>query len=86
MWNGSRSASFTIPCTGLTRSLIANAIVGVTDGYTKTLELMGVGYRVQQSGEGIVLNVGYSHQVEIQPLGWRDHGSGRQQPGARPRA
>ena len=52
---------------GLTRSLIANAIVGVTDGYTKTLELMGVGYRVQQSGEGIVLNVGYSHQVEIQP-------------------
>ena len=52
---------------GLTRSLIANAIVGVTDGYTKTLELMGVGYRVQQSGEGIVLNVGYSHPVEIQP-------------------
>jgi len=52
---------------GLTRSLIANAIVGVTDGYTKTLELMGVGYRVQQSGDGIVLNVGYSHQVEIQP-------------------
>ena len=52
---------------GLTRSLIANAIVGVTDGYTKTLELMGVGYRVQQSGEGIVLNVGYSHPVEIKP-------------------
>lgn len=52
---------------GLTRSLIANAIVGVTDGYTKTLELMGVGYRVQQSGESVVLNVGYSHPVEIQP-------------------
>ena len=52
---------------GLTRSLISNAIVGVTEGYTKTLELMGVGYRVQQSGEGIVLNVGYSHPVEIQP-------------------
>ena len=52
---------------GLTRSLIANAIIGVTDGYTKTLELMGVGYRVQQSGEGIILNVGYSHPVEIQP-------------------
>ena len=52
---------------GLTRSLIANAIVGVTDGYSKTLELMGVGYRVQQSGEGIILNVGYSHPVEIQP-------------------
>ena len=53
---------------GLTRSLIANAIVGVTEGYTKTLELMGVGYRVQQSGSGIVLNVGYSHPVELQPL------------------
>ncbi len=53
---------------GLTRSLISNAIVGVTDGYTKTLELMGVGYRVQQSGGGIVLNVGYSHPVEIQPI------------------
>ena len=51
---------------GLTRSLISNAIVGVTEGYSKTLELMGVGYRVQQSGEGIVLNVGYSHPVEIQ--------------------
>ena len=52
---------------GLTRSLIANAIVGVTEGYTKTLELMGVGYRAQQAGEGITLNVGYSHPVEIQP-------------------
>lgn len=53
---------------GLTRSLIANAIVGVTEGYTKTLELMGVGYRAQQSGAGIILNVGYSHPVEIQPM------------------
>jgi large subunit ribosomal protein L6 len=53
---------------GLTRSLISNAVVGVTEGYTKTLELMGVGYRVQQSGSGIVLNVGYSHPVELQPL------------------
>ena len=53
---------------GLTRSLIANAIIGVTEGYQKTLELMGVGYRVQQSGNGIVLNVGYSHTVEINPL------------------
>jgi large subunit ribosomal protein L6 len=52
---------------GLTRSLIANAVTGVTDGYTRTLELMGVGYRVQASGEGVVLNVGYSHPVEIQP-------------------
>ena len=52
---------------GLTRSLIANAITGVTEGYTKTLELMGVGYRVQQAGDGIILNVGYSHQVEVHP-------------------
>ena len=53
---------------GLTRSLIANAITGVTDGYTKTLELMGVGYRVQQAGDGIILSVGFSHTVEIHPI------------------
>ncbi len=53
---------------GLTRSLIANAIIGVTEGYSKTLELMGVGYRVQQTGAGITLSVGYSHTVEIQPI------------------
>ena len=52
---------------GLTRSLISNAITGVTDGYSKTLELMGVGYRVQEAGDGIILNVGYSHPVEIHP-------------------
>ncbi len=52
---------------GLTRSLIANAVTGVTDGYTRTLELMGVGYRVQASGDGVVLSVGYSHPVEIHP-------------------
>jgi large subunit ribosomal protein L6 len=53
---------------GLTRSLIANAITGVTQGYTKTLDLMGVGYRVQQTGQGITLSVGYSHPVVIQPI------------------
>ena len=52
---------------GLTRSLIFNAIAGVTEGYTKTLELMGVGYRVQGAGDGIILNVGFSHPVEIHP-------------------
>ena len=52
---------------GLTRSLIANAVTGVTEGYTKTLELMGVGYRVQAAGDGIILNVGHSHPVEIHP-------------------
>ena len=50
---------------GLNRSLIANAITGVPDGYTKTLELMGVGYRAAQAGDGIILNVGFSHTVEI---------------------
>lgn len=52
---------------GLTRSLIAGAIVGVTEGYRKSLELMGVGYRVRQAGDGIVLSVGFSHPVEINP-------------------
>ena len=52
---------------GLTRSLIQNAIIGVTDGYTRTLELMGVGYRAQQSGAGVSLAVGYSHPVEVFP-------------------
>ena len=52
---------------GLTRSLIANAVTGVTEGYSRTLELMGVGYRVQASGNGVVLSVGYSHPVEIHP-------------------
>ena len=52
---------------GLTRSLISNAVVGVTDGYSRTLELMGVGYRVQQNGNGITLSVGYSHTVDVFP-------------------
>ncbi len=54
---------------GLTRALLANMVIGVSDGYRRTLELVGAGYRVQQSGEGIVLQVGYSHHVEIGPLG-----------------
>jgi large subunit ribosomal protein L6 len=53
---------------GLTRSLISNAIIGVTQGYSKTLELMGVGYRVQQTDTGITLSVGYSHPVVIHPI------------------
>lgn len=50
---------------GLSRALIANMVTGVTKGFTKTLEVVGVGYRVQKSGNKIVLNVGYSHPVEI---------------------
>ena len=52
---------------GLTRSLIANAVTGVSEGFTRTLEIMGVGYRVAATGQGITLNVGHSHSVEIQP-------------------
>ena len=52
---------------GLTRSLIANMVTGVHEGFNKSLELVGVGYRVQQSGKGITLNVMLSHSVTIQP-------------------
>ena len=50
---------------GLSRALVANMVTGVTDGFTKTLEVIGVGYRVQKTGSKIVLNVGYSHPVEV---------------------
>lgn len=50
---------------GLIRNLIANQIVGVTDGYTKTLKMVGTGYRVAAKGTGISLSVGFSHPVEI---------------------
>ncbi|WMT40536.1 50S ribosomal protein L6 [Paenibacillus sp. D2_2] len=52
---------------GTTRSVVSNMVNGVTEGYTKTLELVGVGYRASKSGEKLVLNVGYSHPVEITP-------------------
>jgi len=52
---------------GLTRSLLNNMVVGVTDGYTKTLEIQGVGYRAQLQGKNLVLNVGYSHPVTMVP-------------------
>ena len=51
---------------GLTRTLIANMVEGVTNGYTKELEVNGVGYRVQKQGKDLVMNLGYSHQ-EIMP-------------------
>lgn len=54
---------------GTTRSVISNMVTGVTEGFTKTLELVGVGYRANKTGEKLVLNVGYSHPVEIQPEG-----------------
>ena len=51
---------------GLSRSLIANMVEGVTKGFEKTLEIEGVGYRAQKQGKKLVLNVGYSHPVEIE--------------------
>ena len=50
---------------GLTRSLIANMVEGVTNGYKKELEVNGVGYRVQKQGKDCVMNLGYSHQVIV---------------------
>lgn len=52
---------------GLTRSLLANMVQGVSQGFRKNLELKGVGYRAQLSGENLVFQVGYSHPVEIKP-------------------
>ena len=52
---------------GLTRTLVNNMVVGVTDGYRKGLEITGVGYRAAKTGEKLVLNLGYSHQIEIEP-------------------
>ena len=50
---------------GLTRTLIANMIEGVVDGYSKTLEIQGVGYRAQKKGSGIELNLGFSHTIQF---------------------
>lgn len=52
---------------GLTRSLIANMVTGVTQGFSKTLEIVGVGYRADAKGKSITLNVGYSHPIDYQP-------------------
>ena len=52
---------------GLTRTLVNNMVVGVTDGYRKGLEITGVGYRATKNGEKLTLNLGYSHPIEIDP-------------------
>jgi large subunit ribosomal protein L6 len=52
---------------GLTRTLIANQIIGVTDGYTKGLDIVGTGYRVAVDGSGITFALGYSHPITVQP-------------------
>ena len=68
---GQRDSSSPVPTTkrrtaalhGLTRTLIHNMVVGVTEGFKKELEVNGVGYRVQKQGKNLVMNLGYSHQV-----------------------
>ena len=52
---------------GLTRALLQNMVVGVTEGYRRALELVGTGYRVQHTGDKLVFQVGYSHTVEVAP-------------------
>jgi large subunit ribosomal protein L6 len=52
---------------GLVRSLVANMVQGVDKGFTKQLELVGVGYRVAKQGEELVLNLGYSHPIKFKP-------------------
>ncbi|MEG0355270.1 MAG: 50S ribosomal protein L6 [Lachnospiraceae bacterium] len=51
---------------GLTRTLVHNMVVGVTDGYVKLLEVNGVGYRAQKQGKKLILSLGYSHPVEME--------------------
>ena len=53
---------------GLTRSLLANMVEGVSVGIEKNLDIVGVGYRVEQAGEKLVIRVGFSHTVEVSPL------------------
>lgn len=53
---------------GLTRTLIANMVEGVKNGFSKTLEINGVGYRIQKQGKDVVMNLGYSHQVTVSEI------------------
>ena len=53
---------------GLTRALLNNMVKGVTKGYSKKLQLVGVGYRAKQQGSDLVLNLGYSHPIEVKAL------------------
>jgi len=53
---------------GLTRTLVANMIIGVTEGYKKELDVVGVGYRVAKAGSKLTMNLGYSHQVIVEEV------------------
>jgi large subunit ribosomal protein L6 len=52
---------------GLTRALVANMVTGVSDGFSKTLEIIGVGYRADAKGKGVTLALGYSHTIDYVP-------------------
>jgi large subunit ribosomal protein L6 len=52
---------------GLTRTLLANMVTGVSKGFEKSLDIVGVGYRAEKTGENLTLRLGFSHQVEIKP-------------------
>ena len=66
---------------GLTRTLINNNIIGVTQGYTKGLEVVGTGYRVAQKGSSVEFALGFSHPVLVEPARWHQlHGRGQQPP------
>ena len=53
---------------GLTRTLVHNMIVGVSEGYKKELDVVGVGYRVAMEGKKLVMNIGFSHTVDVEPV------------------
>ena len=53
---------------GLTRTLLANMVEGVSKGFEKNLEIMGVGYRAEKTGDKLTLRLGFSHQVEVKPM------------------
>ncbi len=53
---------------GLTRTLLANMVQGVTGGFEKSLEVVGVGYRAEKTGDSVVLRIGFSHPVEVSPM------------------
>lgn len=53
---------------GLTRTLLANMVQGVSKGFDKSLEIVGVGFRAEKTGDKLMLRIGYSHQVEVKPM------------------
>jgi large subunit ribosomal protein L6 len=52
---------------GLTRALLNNMVIGVTEGFRKELEIQGVGYRAEMAGKNLVMHLGYSHPIEVEP-------------------